>query len=64
MSPECVNAYYSHLDTNNHLEWSIWLDEFFANQLIIAIFGIKVIVEAPFIAIIVGTVKGAKPDIK
>ena len=31
MEPKCIEAFYDHLDTNNHLEWSIWLDEFFAN---------------------------------
>ena len=64
MSPECIEAFYEHLNTNNHLEWSIWLDEFFANQLITALFGVKAIIEAPFIAIIMATVPGSKPDIK
>lgn len=64
MEPECVEAFFDHLDNNNHLEWSIWLNEFFANQLITAIFGLKVTIEAPFIAIAVALMPGAKPDIK
>lgn len=64
MEPECVEAFFDHLDNNNSLEWSIWLSEFFANQLITAIFGLKVTLEAPFIAAIVTLIPGAKPDIK
>lgn len=64
MSPECIEAFYDHLDTNNHLEWSIWLNEFFANQLFTAIFGLLVLIEAPFIAIFVTLVPEAKPDIR
>ena len=64
MEPKCVEAFFDHLDNNNHLEWSIWLGEFFANQLMTALFGIKVFLEAPFLAIIVTLVPGAKPDIK
>ena len=28
LEPKCIKAYYDHLDRNNHLEWSIWLEEF------------------------------------
>lgn len=64
MEPKCIEAFYDHLDGNNHLEWSIWLDEFFANQLMTALFGLKVVIESPFIAIAVTLIPGAKPDIK
>lgn len=64
MEPECIEAFYDHLGNNNTLEWSIWLSEFFANQLFTAIFGLKVWFEAPFIGLIMLIVPGAKPDIK
>jgi len=64
MEPECIEAFYDHLDANNHLEWYIWLDEYFANQLFTAIFGIKVWLESPWIGIMLALIPGAKPDVK
>ena len=64
MEPECIEAFFDHLDKNNHLEWYIWLHEFFANQLITAIFGLKVSLEAPWMAAAMIFIPGAKPDLK
>jgi hypothetical protein len=64
MEPKCIEAFYDHLDTNNHLEWSIWLEEFFANQLMTAVFGLPVLIKSPFVGLIMLAVPDSKPDIK
>jgi len=50
LEPKCIKAYYDHLDRNNHLEWSIWLEEFMYSQFWIAISGAVATTEAPFLA--------------
>ena len=39
MEPKCIEAFFSHLEIHNDLEWWIWLSDFFGSQLMNAIFG-------------------------
>ena len=63
MEPECIKTFFEHLDNHNHLEWSIWLSEFFDSQLWIVAFGWLAAIQSPFDAMLV-MIFGLKPDIK
>ena len=62
LSPECIKTYYEHLDEHNHLEWSIWLSEFFESQLMLAIFGPLATFEAPMLGTAI-LFTAVKPDL-
>lgn len=62
LEPECIKVFFEHLDNNNHLEWSIWLSEYFDAQLWLVLFGWLAALQAPFDAFIV-LVFGLKPDL-
>ena len=62
-SIDCLSAYYTKLDENNELEWSISLDKWWWNQLKIAWFGWLFIPMSAFFGVMQLVWPDLKPDI-